>query len=352
MPNAEFEVPRPVLLVLSSFALACVSALHLLQGDWQLALLLGGAAGLPWRRTDRGRLGGVLAAFAGLAGAATRYALGTQVANPWTLTGGAVVCVLRAWVLQREAVRRWAAVDPAVSAEEFVSLAEAISEALRASPEERREKIDRALVAIACERADAVPRDETVRRAMWINIYNVLAAHASRGRRSVAPDAVLEPFRTRYQVFGRWLSPNQIEHGLLRDNSPPPGWFVRPFREGDPRMAWRVALDPRIHFALNCASTSCPPIRVYDAARLNEQLEFAQSAFITAETRFDPARGRVTTSKILRWYAADFGGFAGVRTRLAATMNIPAMASASVFYAPYDWTNPEFAGGLSTVPSR
>jgi hypothetical protein len=341
MPDARLDPPYPVVLAATLFALVCAAGATLLSDSWTLAVVLLGAAALPWGRSSGARRGASLAAAAAAVGIVAAHALGMLEGPSWLLGTAFVMCVVRAGVLQREAVRRWASIGRVVTVDAAPPLEQALSEALRAPPEERGWKLDRAVVALAHAAPESVPRDPVARRALWINVYNVLAAHASQGRRSLAFDAVLEPFRLRYPVFGRRLSPNDIEHGLLRDNACPPGWPWRALRAGDPRLAWRVPLDPRIHFALNCASRSCPPIRVYQERDLEAQLERAQASFLAAETQFDAERGRVTTSKILRWYARDFGGLDGVRRRLATVLQLPAIRTASIAYAPYDWTNHE-----------
>jgi hypothetical protein len=71
-------------------------------------------------------------------------------------------------------------------------------------------------------------------------------------------------------------------------------------------------LDPRIHFALNCASRSCPPIGVYDAERIDAQLDLAAASFVANDVEIDSRAGVVRLSAIFRWYAGDFGGRAGV----------------------------------------
>lgn len=155
--------------------------------------------------------------------------------------------------------------------------------------------------------------------AFWINLYNALildAAIALGVRRSVTEGrlGILTFFRrAAYNVGGERFSANDIEHGILRANRP--HWAIPgpQFGPGDPRLRWRVApADPRIHCALNCASRSCPPIGVYDAARIDEQLDLAAASFVANDVAVEPATGTVRLSAIFKWYAADFGGRAGV----------------------------------------
>jgi len=63
----------------------------------------------------------------------------------------------------------------------------------------------------------------------------------------------------------------------------------------------------RIHFALNCGARSCPPIRVYAAAKLETQLNTAARSFCSQEVRLTEDKSAVEMSKILMWYRSDFG---------------------------------------------
>lgn len=60
------------------------------------------------------------------------------------------------------------------------------------------------------------------------------------------------------------FSLDDIEHGILRCNTPPPGASDSPFDASDERKPLSLTrLDPRLHFALNCGARSCPPIKVW-----------------------------------------------------------------------------------------
>ena len=191
------------------------------------------------------------------------------------------------------------------------------------------------------------------RLAFWINLYNVLIVDAILTfgtQRSVTEGrlGLLAFFRrAAYNVGGQRFSANDIEHGILRANRP--HWAIpgRQFGPADPRLTWRVTrFDPRIHFALNCASRSCPPIGVYDAARIDTQLDLAAASFIRADVEANPARGSVRLSAIFKWYAADFGGRAGVMAMLLRYLpegetrlwlESQGAAGVKLDYAEYDW---------------
>lgn len=190
------------------------------------------------------------------------------------------------------------------------------------------------------------------RLALWINLYNVLVIDAAVSfgvSRSVSEGrlGVVSFFRrAAYDVGGQRFSANDIEHGVLRANRT--SWAIpgRQFGTSDPRLAWRLpALDPRIHFALNCASRSCPPIGVYDADHIDAQLDLAAASFVANDVAIDPRAGVVRLSAIFRWYAGDFGGRAGVLAFL--TERLPDSEGrdwlrrqgpyVKLSYHPYDW---------------
>jgi hypothetical protein len=80
------------------------------------------------------------------------------------------------------------------------------------------------------------------------------------------------------------------------------------FASDDPRLAWSLPLDSRLHFALNCGGRSCPPIRSYSA----EKLDLATCVFLVATVEVGENSDEVWLSRILSWYRGDFGGREGV----------------------------------------
>lgn len=71
--------------------------------------------------------------------------------------------------------------------------------------------------------------------------------------------------------------------------------------------------DPRVHFAVNCASSSCPKLQrfAFTGAKLNEQLEISTKDFLADESRglkIDRTKNKIWISKIFSWYAGDFTG--------------------------------------------
>jgi hypothetical protein len=149
------------------------------------------------------------------------------------------------------------------------------------------------------------------RLAFWINLYNVLVIHAvvELGVRDSVREVRDFFRRVRYRVGGTTFSPHEIEHGILRGNRRPPHALRAVFAADDPRAAHAVSPpDPRVHFALVCASSSCPPIDVYTPEGIDAELDVSGRTFVNAGgVRIRRAERRVALSRIFRWYAADFG---------------------------------------------
>lgn len=157
---------------------------------------------------------------------------------------------------------------------------------------------------------DALPDDPSSRVAFWVNVYNALMRHAvvAYGLRAGARVPLGVFGRASYLIGGQRFSLHVIEHGLLRCNRPAPFTFWRPLRRGDPRFAAAPPrFDPRVHFALNCAAASCPPIRVYRASGLDAALDLATASYVAQECVVDAARGTLRLPYLCGLYARDFG---------------------------------------------
>ena len=124
-----------------------------------------------------------------------------------------------------------------------------------------------------------------------------------------------------YTLNGQSLSLNNIEHDILRQQF----------------------LDPRIHFALVCASVGCPLLRAaaYVPDMLTAQLEEDCDRFINNpdKVRYDAASNTLFCSKIFKWYRADFLTVAdSVPAYIARYYTAtPLPESVSVVYLPYSW---------------
>lgn len=150
------------------------------------------------------------------------------------------------------------------------------------------------------------------RLAFWINLYNALTVDAViqfEVKRSVNEMPGFF-WRAAYDIGGYRYCSFDIEYGILRANASHPALPGPHFGSRDPRRKHSLdRLDPRIHFALVCAARSCPPIAVYDAVNLDEQLDMAARTFINSGgAEIKRAAGEIRLSQIFQWYAPDFGG--------------------------------------------
>jgi Protein of unknown function, DUF547 len=91
-------------------------------------------------------------------------------------------------------------------------------------------------------------------------------------------------------LLGETRSLDDIEHGMIRENG--------------------VYNEPRIHFAVNCASIGCPALLnvAFTGDKLEQQLDAVTRAFLAdrSRNRYNAKTGRVEISKIFDWYRADF----------------------------------------------
>lgn len=209
---------------------------------------------------------------------------------------------------------------------------------------------EQCLTALTHFKPESLP-SEDARRAFWINLYNALVLDAviTFGVQDSVTEGrlgILAFFRrAAYVVGGRRVSLEDIEHGILRGNRGNPYVPGAHFASGDPRLAWALPLDPRLHFALNCGGRSCPPIRTYSADQLDAQLDLAARGFVDTTVEIRPEKNEVLLSRILQWYAKDFGGRDGVLNFLTTHLPgderrdflIRADETLHFRYPAYDW---------------
>ena len=170
---------------------------------------------------------------------------------------------------------------------------------------------------------------DAARKAFWINAYNFLTIDLilSTGERKSIRNlgGMIETPWQRYKWHiggpeaGQDYTLDNIEHDILRKTG-----------------------DPRIHFAINCASVSCPDLddRPYTADELDGQLEGQMHAFLLNPSKgFESLddTGTVKISKIFDWYKGDFAG-GDVLSWLAQKKPGEARASSNITYLPYIWS--------------
>lgn len=153
-----------------------------------------------------------------------------------------------------------------------------------------RTDLDRYLDSLRGVRPDGWSRAEQI--AFWVNAYNAVVMHHVLERYpGLASVQEVDGFfnELTFPVAGRSLTLDQIE------------------------TAARELGDPRVHFAVVCASTSCPDLRAqpYAADRLEAQLTDQTRGFLADRRkglRYDRQGNALWLSSIFKWYAGDFTG--------------------------------------------
>lgn len=139
------------------------------------------------------------------------------------------------------------------------------------------------------ESVDVLTLAQAEQLAFWINLYNaatvilILDNYPTDSIRDI-DNPWGEPLAT---VNGIALTLNEIESGVIRP----------------------VFSDPRIHYAVNCASVGCPNLAMspYTGAELDKMLDDAARAYINHPRGVSVKDGNVIASKIYGWYREDFG---------------------------------------------
>jgi len=142
----------------------------------------------------------------------------------------------------------------------------------------------------------ALNRDE--QRAYWINLYNALTVKLVVDNYPVDSITRINPSRALLargpwdakllRIEGQELTLNDVEHRILR-----PIWQ-----------------DPRIHYAVNCASLGCPNLQrvAYTAANTEQLLDRGAREYVNHPRGAHLERGRLVLSSIYDWFQGDFGG--------------------------------------------
>lgn len=159
-------------------------------------------------------------------------------------------------------------------------------------------------------------KEESEKKAFWINLYNTIVIDGiiALGIKSSVKEVTGFFKKICYMISGQTFSPDDIEHGILRANAPHPIYFFKQFGLRDPRKNYMAKeVDPRIHLALVCGSRSCAPIQFYNPERIHDELEIASLNFVnSSEVIVIPEERKINISQIFKWYETDFGDREGV----------------------------------------
>lgn len=164
--------------------------------------------------------------------------------------------------------------------------------------------------------------------AYWINAYNVFTVklivdnYPVKSIKDLNPTISIPTIRSIwtkewFQIGGEDFSLDQIEHKILRKHFD----------------------EPRIHFAVNCASISCPVLRAeaYEPNRLSVQLDEQARIFLNDPSRnlIDSDKPRV--SKIFSWFTGDFTDGQTVIEFINRYSEKQISARTKLRYLEYDW---------------
>jgi Protein of unknown function, DUF547 len=155
------------------------------------------------------------------------------------------------------------------------------------------------------------------RLAYWINAYNLFTVQLIVNNYPVKKITNLDGGKTwdvkRIEIEGKKYSLNQIENEILR-----------------PQFK-----DARIHFAINCAAESCPPLhnRAFTAENVQSLLDKRTRKFIRSSAN-TLTESNIKISKIFDWYSSDFGD---IVTFLNKYASVKIKTDAKVEYKEYIW---------------
>jgi len=122
---------------------------------------------------------------------------------------------------------------------------------------------------------------------------------------------------TKFMVGSKEMSLNDVEHEVLRKMD-----------------------EPRIHFAINCASMSCPPLRneAYTAEKIDAQLTDQAKTFINTARYNKITKDHVEISNIFNWFEGDFKKNGTLIEYLNKYSTVQIAADAKVDHLDYDWS--------------
>ena len=174
--------------------------------------------------------------------------------------------------------------------------------------------------AIAKENVSALEKKQQL--AFYINAYNAWILHEALAKyptKSVK-DALFTFFTgRRLTVAGQQTSFNALEKDTIRSK----------FGE------------PRVHFALNCASRSCPPLNreAFAGDKLDSQFEKLAKGYINSDrgVKYSAETKTAELSKIFDWYKDDFKSEGGALAFINKRRGSAIPADAKINYQEYDW---------------
>lgn len=169
---------------------------------------------------------------------------------------------------------------------------------------------------------------EKERLAFWINAYNaftvdlILQHYPVESIKDIGSKIKIPFVSTAWdikfiKIGGKEYDLNSIEHNVLR-------------KEFD---------EPRIHFAINCASYSCPKLRneAFTAEKLEAQLQDQTKDFVNDSRKNKISADKLELSQIFNWYKGDFTKKKTLIAYIQQFTTVKISPSAKVSYMEYNW---------------
>jgi hypothetical protein len=161
-----------------------------------------------------------------------------------------------------------------------------------------------------------ISREEKL--AFWINAYNALTVDLIiRNYPVKSIKDINNPWKQRLWEFGKNnYNLDEIEHDILRKMN-----------------------EPRIHFAIVCASYSCPKLQneAFTAEKLDTQLTKATKEFLADANRNEISENSITISKIFDWFSKDFTKNGSLIDFLNLYTKVNISPNAKKRYKDYNW---------------
>jgi hypothetical protein len=162
--------------------------------------------------------------------------------------------------------------------------------------------------------------------AYWINVYNAYTVKLIVDHYPVVSikdiGGKLYKINTAWDVKfielgGEVYDLNNVEHGILR----------------------KEFAEPRIHFAINCASISCPKLhnKAYEAKDLDQQLTEAAESFINDSSKNIITKDKAELSKLFSWFKGDFTEEESLVEFINTYSDVPLDEDVKIDHLDYDW---------------
>ena len=155
--------------------------------------------------------------------------------------------------------------------------------------------------------------------AFWINAYNAFTVRLILDHFPVKSiKDIKDPWGKKFIVIGNeTYSLEDIEHKILRKMN-----------------------EPRIHFAINCASYSCPDLlnQAFTAENMEQQLDATAKQFVNDASKNTISKDEVEISKIFDWFSSDFKKQGSIIDFLNTYSTVEIDKNAKVKYKTYNWS--------------